>query len=138
MEEKSKREKEFYESLFRADNSLNTQLKTSEDGMLRLKRLNFSHPHGRYFTAWCTMRCKLCSIEIDTTQLLLRINISHILSSFFARELRTAAHARMASNGQSLTDEWVKNSEYKERRRKEDEDRNNKVRYARTSCHTHM
>jgi hypothetical protein len=44
----------------------------------------------------------------------------------------------MASNGQSLTDEWVKNSEYKERRRKEDEDRNNKVRYAHTSYHTHM
>jgi hypothetical protein len=82
VEEKSKREKEFYESLFRADNSLNTQLKTSEDGMLRLKHLNFSHPHGRYFTAWCTMRCKLCSIQIDTTQLLLRINVSHILSSF--------------------------------------------------------
>ncbi len=39
----------------------------------------------------------------------------------------TAAHARMASNGQSLTDEWVKNSEFKERKKKEDEDRNNKV-----------
>jgi hypothetical protein len=31
-EEKRQREKEFYESLFRADNSLNTQLKTSEEG----------------------------------------------------------------------------------------------------------
>ena len=38
-----------------------------------------------------------------------------------------AAHARMAANGQSLTDEWVKNTEIKERRRKEEEDRNNQV-----------
>jgi hypothetical protein len=33
----------------------------------------------------------------------------------------------MASNGQSLTDEWVKNTEYKERRKREDEERNNRV-----------
>jgi hypothetical protein len=39
----------------------------------------------------------------------------------------TATAARMASNGQSLTNEWVKNTEYKERRKREDEERNNRV-----------
>ena len=39
-----------------------------------------------------------------------------------------AAIARNLANGQGLTDEWVKNAEYKARKRKEDEDRNNQVR----------
>lgn len=40
----------------------------------------------------------------------------------------------MASNGQSLSDEWVKNTEFKERRKREDEERNNRVRYSLIVC----
>mmetsp|Transcript_2371 Transcript_2371/g.3728 ORF Transcript_2371/g.3728 Transcript_2371/m.3728 type:complete len:557 (-) Transcript_2371:102-1772(-) len=35
--------------------------------------------------------------------------------------------ARMKSNGQSLEDEWVKNTEFKARKKQEEEDRNNKI-----------
>lgn len=38
-----------------------------------------------------------------------------------------AAAARNASNGQSLTDEWVKNTTYKENKKREDDERNAKV-----------
>jgi len=41
--------------------------------------------------------------------------------------LLTAASARNASNGQSLTDEWVKNTTYKENKKREDDERNAKV-----------
>jgi hypothetical protein len=38
-----------------------------------------------------------------------------------------AAKARAEQNGQDLTDEWVKNSVIKSQKKKEDEDRNNKI-----------
>ena len=41
--------------------------------------------------------------------------------------LLPAAAARNASNGQSLTDEWVKNTTYKENKKREDDERNAKV-----------
>uniref|UniRef100_A0A7S3GV59 Trichohyalin-plectin-homology domain-containing protein n=1 Tax=Spumella elongata TaxID=89044 RepID=A0A7S3GV59_9STRA len=69
IDEKRKKEKEFFDNLFRGNNMLNTQLKRSED----------------------------------------------------------AAAARNASNGQSLTDEWVKNTTYKENKKREDDERNAQI-----------
>lgn len=63
------KEDEFYEEIFRGDNNLNTQLKTSEE----------------------------------------------------------AAKARALSNGDSLNEEWIKNTEYKMKKKREDDERNAKI-----------
>lgn len=52
VEEKQKRERDFYNKLFRSDNSLNKQLKTSEEG-----------------TGSCAVLCALCAVSVVTVSI---------------------------------------------------------------------
>jgi hypothetical protein len=82
-----------------ADNSLNKQLKDSEDGWLLF-------------------------LSISAVDLLFLYSVCCLLSF----SVSSAAKHRAETNGQNLTDEWLRNAEIKRKKKLEDEERNSRVR----------